>query len=1205
AAGTPVATATVVLSYGTAEQIERTNDEGRYNAPDLKRLRKVTVLHRDYAVDEKTFSMGPGAAPADRDLNRTLSAGVKVTGRVLGADGETPVANAAISIDGWPLAKSGDDGTFTIAHATSRWSMLTARNETLVAQQAFAKDKAYTLRLAKASTISGRVTDVRSRTPLAGVVVSASTRRFGGTEPAISAETDAKGEYSLVVPAGRYSMWSTHPGYDAGEAEMTANAGQQAVRDFAIPQLARVSGVVTNDENRPVAAAIVVPENAGDPFRNGAPMRMMLREEQVFSGPEGRFSMRIAPDMALTLRAVKRGFPAAKSEQLRLASGERKSGIVLTIPTGFEVTGRVTDAEGKGLSGVAVTTAPSVEGRGGMFTRTIIVGGAAAEEDPVRTASDGTFTLRAAEGTYDFTFRREGFAPTSVRSQRVAPGAPARVDATMEPASEVTGRVTRGGTGVENVSVSSFSPSFSVSTTTGPDGSFTLPGLPAGQLRVMLRKEDDFIQETRMLTAPSRDVMIDLGAGGRVTGRVVDKSTNKPITTFQAGVSVSRGGGGMMMMAPPQLRSFTSEDGSFTLENVPAGAMTLVANAPGYASGRLNVTIEEGKTLSDIELPLDAGVRLVGRVTGPNGSGLSDVSVRVVPSATGSFATRGMDASATTDANGDYTLEAMTAGEESISFSHPKYVSTSKTVTLKGREARLDVQLSSGQRVTGVVVTEGGAPVADAQVDAGSASGGYESARTNASGTFELESMKPGRYRFTARKAGLGQATVEDVDISSGAPVRITLAAGAVITGRVSGLSPQDLPTTTVEARAGRTYASASVDGQGNFRMEGAPTGTVQISAVVASRDISARRSSATQTLELEPGGSQSVDIVFRNDITIRGRVTRNGAPLATASVMFNPRRGSQAQTSVSATTDERGQYTLSGVEEGEYNVEVIDMQRFSPYSTTYTVRGSDMFDIDYRTSGIRGRVVDAANGEPILNANVQLQPQGQTEGFRMLRSASTDTAGTFLIESVQPGNYVVTTSHDGFANQVLDLTVPESGVDNLEVKLSKNDGVTLRVVDARDNRPIRATVFVYNAQGQLVYESGRISFGEDDANEVRLPVAAGAYTASVTASGYAPLNISLQAPSMRVALTPGGTLLIRSKHSERRRFRIIDANGLPYGRFMSAMPSRELLPRPGTTSALNIAPGTYTLQLLGDNDAVVTTIQVNVREGVSTEVEL
>ncbi|HYO77624.1 MAG TPA: carboxypeptidase-like regulatory domain-containing protein, partial [Thermoanaerobaculia bacterium] len=181
AAGKAVPNAVVVLSYGAAEQVERTNEQGRYNAPDFKRLRKLTVLHRDYAFDEKTFSTGAGAASSERDLNRTLSSGVKVTGRVLGADGETPVANAAISIDGRELAKSGDDGTFTVAHAAARWSMLTARKDTLLAQQAFATDKADTLRLAKAATLSGRVTDVRSRAALAGVVISASTRRFGGT----------------------------------------------------------------------------------------------------------------------------------------------------------------------------------------------------------------------------------------------------------------------------------------------------------------------------------------------------------------------------------------------------------------------------------------------------------------------------------------------------------------------------------------------------------------------------------------------------------------------------------------------------------------------------------------------------------------------------------------------------------------------------------------------------------------------------------------------------------------------------------------------------------------------------------------------------------------------------------------------------------------------------------------------------------------
>jgi hypothetical protein len=29
---------------------------------------------------------------------------------------------------------------------------------------------------------------------------------------------------------------------------------------------------------------------------------------------------------------------------------------------------------------------------------------------------------------------------------------------------------------------------------------------------------------------------------------------------------------------------------------------------------------------------------------------------------------------------------------------------------------------------------------------------------------------------------------------------------------------------------------------------------------------------------------------------------------------------------------DEQGNYTVSGLEEGEYNVSVVDMQRFSPY---------------------------------------------------------------------------------------------------------------------------------------------------------------------------------------------------------------------------------------------------------------------------------
>jgi hypothetical protein len=1195
--GKPVAGAAVVLRYTAAEVVVKTDEQGRYPAGDPKRLRRIMVVHPDYAIDDKRIEWRQTAT--ERDLNRTLSTGVKVSGRVVGPDGKTAVADADVLLDGWPLAKSGEEGSFTIAHAPSRWTTLAARKDVLLGHVAFSKEGAQTLRLMKAATISGRILDSGSKVPVAGALVTAGQMRVGGPEGLIT-ETDAKGTYSIIVPAGSYTVFTEHPGYESGDGGSTAAAGQQTVRDFALAQLARVSGTVLDESRRPVAAAAIADQAAGDPFRGGFRMRFMPGSA-VMSGPDGRFTKRVPVDQALTLRATKRGFPNATSEQLRLAAGERKGGIVLTIPSGIAVSGKVTDADGKALSGVAVTAAETEQGRGGMFTRTTYFGGDDGDEDVVRTASDGTFSMRLKEGTYDFMFRREGYAPKSVRAQGISP-AGASVETTLEPASEISGRVVRGGKGVENAILNVFSPGMEASATTGPDGSFTLSGLASGPVMVMVRKEDEFISERRSLTAPGRDVVVQVPGGGRITGRVVDKATNKPLTQFQAGISMSRGGAGFMTMAPPQLRDFTSDDGSFALENVPTGALTVVANAPGYASSSLNVTVEEGKALSDVELQLDAGVRLIGRVTGPDGSPLSDVSVSVAPSSSGSFATRGVEISATTDANGEYAVESMQAGEESMTFTHPKYVTVTKDVTLKGRETKLDVQLSAGQRVTGIVVTESGAPVAEAEVQAGRAGSG-ERARTNANGAFEMEAMPAGRYRFTARKAGIGEGVLEDVDIGSGAPVRIVMRAGAVITGRVTGLSPQEYANTTVDARSGRNFASANVDPNGAFRMEGAPTGTVQISATVASRDYATRRSSGWQTIEVPPGGAQSADITFSNDITIRGRVTRNGEPVPNGNIMFIPRPGSKALSHSSSSTDENGAYTVSGVQEGEYNVYLVDMQRYSPYNTTYMVRGSATFDIDYRTGTVSGRVIDAANGEPIAGANVQLRSKNATEVFRMQRGATTDGAGTFILDAVPAGSYVVSASGDGFGNTMEDLNVNDSGRDGIELKLGRNAGLTMRVVDGRTNQPITAMVHVYDMQGQLVY-GAPMMWGTGEKAEIKLPLSAGTFTASVEANLYAPLNVRIQSPGTElVRLTPGGTLNVRSRHSERLRIRLMDSNGIPYFRGMNPMPWRDLYA--GTTTLANVAPGTYTLLLLGENDAVLDSKQVVVQEGGTTEAEI
>lgn len=1196
AAGKPVAGALVVIDYNGFEHLTRTDAQGRYEAPDPRRARSIVVRHPDFAIDEEYWS---GQAVTQHALNRTLSAGVPLEGR---AERETGagVAGATVFVDGWPLATTAEDGAFSIPRAPSRWSTLAVRTESLAGARSRRNAQApWTIRVTPQAVVSGRVLDARSKLPVAGTVVRVGPRRTSpGADHGGMAEVDAKGAFRIAVAPGNHVLSASHPAYDGEPMEVAATAGQQVSKELDLEPLARVSGTVIDEDRKAVAAAFVQPER-GD-FMGRGPRRF-FRDDTTVSGPDGRFTTRVPADFDVILTATRKGFPAAKSERLKFAPGERKTGLVLTIPSGIEVSGRVTDGEGKPLSGIAVT-ATEVEAGRGMMMRVVIGGPRGRDDEVVRTASDGTFSTRLREGTYDFHFRGEGWAPKSVRGQAVSVAEAKTVEVVLEPGVEISGRVTRGGNPVDGARVMIFAPGVDATAMTAPDGSFTLSDLAPGAVRLNVRKESEFIDEMRSVTAPARDVSINLPSGGRVTGRVVEKGSRKAITTFSAGVATSRGGGGMVMMAPPQQTEFASEDGSFTLENVPAGAKVIVASAPGYAAGRLNVDVEEGKTVTGVEIELDPGVRLIGKVTGPSGAPLSDVRVRVAPSATGSFAVRGTERTATTDASGEYVLDSLEAGEETIVFSHARHAPLSKTVTLKGAETRLDAQLSAGHRVTGVVVTDSGAPVAEAEVEARHAGAPIQLARTNASGTFELESLADGRYRFTAMKPGYADGIVEDVDVSAGAPVRITLAAGGTLYGRVTGLSAQELSGAMVEANSGGRFASAAVDANGSYRMEGVPAGTVRVSASVMPMTMMGRRTSGVQTVELEVGGTQQVDLAFRSDVVLRGRVTRNGAPLADATISFMP-TGSQSLPSSGGTTDAQGQYSVSGLEEGEYTAYVLDMQRLSPYSTPVQVRGSATFDIDYSTGTVRGRVIDAATSEPVANASVQLRNTEQSTPFRMARAAVTDNAGTFIFDSVSPGTYVATASKDGFGNYSADIPVTDRGADDVELKLSRNDGVVMHVVDGRDGRTIRGVTIVYDAQGRVVYES-RPTFGTPGAaGDERLPLAPGTYTAYVTGLGYAGRNVSFSSPSQQtVSLTPGGTLEIESGRSTPVRVRLIDAQGLPYPRY-GVRTWREVLP--GTTPFQNVAAGTYTLQILGDNETVLDSKQVVVNEGAVTRADV
>ncbi|HEY8848292.1 MAG TPA: carboxypeptidase-like regulatory domain-containing protein, partial [Thermoanaerobaculia bacterium] len=385
--------------------------------------------------------------------------------------------------------------------------------------------------------------------------------------------------------------------------------------------------------------------------------------------------------------------------------------------------------------------------------------------------------------------------------------------------------------------------------------------------------------------------------------------------------------------------------------------------------------------------------------------------------------------------------------------------------------------------------------------------------------------------------------------------------------------------------------------------IDGAPTGTVRISARTGQGFGAGGKTSPVKSVQIDPGASVQADIEFKTT-TISGRVTQNGQPMSSAIVRFMP-RNAQAQTNASATTDGSGAYQVSGLDDAPYNVQVVDLQRTTPYTTTYTVSGSGSFDIDIKAAPLRGRVVDASTGAPISDARVQISAAGGDAIFSN-RAAPTDPSGNFLIDNVAQGSYQAKAEKEGYGHDIQNVTIGDSGSDDLVFKLAPSSGVTIHVVDQRDNRAIGANVTrVVDAQNRDV-DLGSFRFGGGP-DPIKLTLSAGVYRVTLAAMGYAPQTVTITSPSEpTIAMSPGGTVVLRSKSSTLLRARLLDSNGVAYSRGgFGAGGVFTIDPSPGLTTLNNISAGTYQLQILDSTGRVVNTISVTVVDGQQVQVDV
>jgi hypothetical protein len=871
---------------------------------------------------------------------------------------------------------------------------------------------------------------------------------------------------------------------------------------------------------------------------------------------------------------------------------------------------------------------PGPGARGGFLA------GRGAARGRATTAADGAFEVKGlSEGEYTLSVAKEGYASERVEPVRVAAEAHAPVDVTLTRGASIRGTITRAdGTPAEGYWVRAVSaetrgrPPFGPGDlrTTGADGVFSVDGLRAGDsYDLVVLGRDGLGTRREDVEAPADGLEIVLPGPGRITGRVIDAATLAPVADFQVDFAPDRsagrggfgpGGGGGRALArvaravtgaggTRDRQAVHSEDGSFVLDDVPPGTWEVVAQAEGYQTAHVGgIAIEEGGKREGVEVRLSRGNSIQGRVVDAStGTPVIDASITLIPPSGGgpgggpgaaALALLSGDADNRSDADGRFVIAGLAAGAYTVMARHPDYADGSALVEVKEGPATVDLRLTAGGRIGGVVLSETNTPLGGATVSLGAGGGGGfgrggfgggQSTLTDDGGRFQFTHLAAGRYTVAASLRG-HQAPPVDLILQAGEVrenLSLSLASGTRIRGTVSGLPSTLQANVVVSANGPAGYAaSARVGADATFELTGAPAGPINLRAT-AGEPGGSMRSATTQTVVPEGQDQVQVEIVFDVGFALSGTVTRNGQPVDVAMVTAALQGG--GGRTASGRTNASGGYRLEGLVQGTYDVTVMPPGGGRPQRQSVTVADDTTLDVTIPTARLSGVVVEAGSRQPLADASVQIAAKDGSAPVG--RGATSDSNGRFSLDDLDFVAYLLTVRKPGFEFQTREVT-PSDGGDDLVFELVHGDAIAIEVRDLAFGVPLHAVqVRAVDAQGAVAF-AGMLTLDSEGRGEIP-SLKAGGYAVGVYAAGYAPalLTASVPAPRIVVGLAAGGTLEIHAGPQTlakgTARVQVVTADGQPYpfsffspdGRLSLSTPVRRLE---------NLAAGRYVLQVEG-----------------------